>query len=152
MKYQVIGMLAAGVLAGCTTTNTPTTEQYEKIAEQLGRINQQLEAINKSLESKNRQEKLSAGITTRTYVSGASSSGNLAALSKIPALSDKATKEEITKYIQAIRQASVGQNSYSSTDIQVGMLKVIGPGHLDVIMPFLDGGNFHLNYALPWLV
>ena len=151
MKYQVIGMLALGLLAGCATPNTPTTEQYEKIAEQLGRINQQLEAINKSLESNSRLAKLSTA-TNRMYPATLQNRGDLVALSKIPTLSDNATTQEITKYIGAIKQASVGQNSYSPSDVQVEMLKAIGPGHLEVIMPFLSNDNFHMNYALPFLV
>ncbi len=148
MKYHIISIPAALLLAGCATS--PTPEQYDKLADQLAKINQNLEAINKAVENNNRLMQLSTQSPT-SRVSTANR-GNLLALSKIAKLSEKPTDEEIRKYIIAVKAASEGQNHFSPDDIQSKMLREIGPGHLSVIIPFLSDNFYHLDHALPALI
>ncbi len=148
MKYHIISIPAALLLAGCATS--PTPEQYDKLADQLAKINQNLEAINKAVENNNRLMQLSTQSTSSR--TSTANRGNMLALSKIAKLSEKPTDAEIRKYILAIKAASDGQNHFGPDDIQTKMLREIGPGHLSVIIPFLDNSFYHLDQALPALI
>lgn len=74
-------------------------------------------------------------------------------LDKIQALPVNPTDREIRAYVEAILTVDREQNSFSSADRQVRMLTAIGPGHLELLVPYLSWRNsFHLHYALSELV
>ena len=72
---------------------------------------------------------------------------DMEALSKIQ-LRDNATKREVRDYVQRIFQASRDQRSYFASDPQVGMLKEVGPGNVDVLIEVARDGLGWTNYAV----
>lgn len=152
MKYQMLGVASLVILGGCVTG--PTTEQYEKMAENLSNINKNLEAINKAFEKQN-----SIVMALDNVPKHSSNRGNLFLLGKIEKLPEKPTEKQVEKYLRQIGNASIGQNSFSSNDVQVQMIKSIGKGHFKTILKMLNTGNnhsssflHHLKSALPSLV
>ncbi len=148
MKYRILSMMSLVVLGGCMTG--PTPEQYEKMAENLNNINKNLEVISKAIEEQNRMMVALGGDSSM-----GSRRGNLARLAKIEKLPPNSTEEQVKEYISQIVQASTGQHSYSSSDIQVKMFKAIGKGHFKAIIELLKTDDFrhafHLRQALPEL-
>jgi len=58
---------------------------------------------------------------------------NLEALSKVK-LSEKATRDDVEKYIKKIHEISSNQSSRSSKDPQVDMLAAVGSGNVDLLL------------------
>lgn len=67
-------------------------------------------------------------------------------------LPENATKAQIGQYIREIVAASQGQNEFSPSDIQVGMLARVGSTNLQSLVDALEGpqgcGDYHLEAAI----
>ncbi len=148
MKYiaMTVAVVAAGVISGCRSTPDPAQQQ---MLAQLREINASLQAIAKNIPD-NRNSAL-ARIPMVSSIRPARGA-DVEALKRIQALPENPTDEDIRRYVTDIKNTSIGQNSFSSGDPQVAMLKMIGPGHLEVLTPFLDERFFSLNHAIADLV
>ena len=79
---------------------------------------------------------------------------------KVKPLPPNPTDAQIIAYIREIADFSEGQRSMGPSDPQVTLFRKIGPGHLKLLLPFLNDrkseGNLwirsYLRYALPSLV
>ena len=79
---------------------------------------------------------------------------------KVKPLPPDPSDAQIIAYIREIADFSEGQRAMGPSDPQVTLFRKIGPGHLKLLLPFLNdrlsGGNvwirFYLRYALPSLV
>ena len=155
LKTLLYGMILPGILliAGCQSGNEVLEQQNAQILSELRKLNQQLSGIQKKMQE---EPALAFSSVKYPYNSTSARGANLALLSKVKKLPEKPTDDQIVKYIQQIIAATAGQNSYSMTDPQVGMYKLIGTGHVKVLLPFFDGGTFnafyHLKEAMPDLV
>jgi hypothetical protein len=60
------------------------------------------------------------------------------------------TRESLRNYIAEIEEASEGQNSYSESDRQVGMLARVGEENIDLLLEMSGhgAGQFHRTYAI----
>ena len=155
LKTLLYGMILPGIflIAGCQSGNEVLEQQNAQILSELRKLNQQLSGIQKKMQE---EPALAFSSVKYPYNSTSARGANLALLAKIKRLPENPTDDQIVKYVQQIIAATAGQNSYSMTDPQVGMYKLIGTGHLKVLLPFLDGGTFnafyHLKEAMPDLV
>ena len=143
MRYGV--MLAAGslLLAGCA--DVARQSDMEKLSAELAALQKDFAGVNAKLDKLLKGSGGHSGIVSRR--------ADPEKLAKIKSLSEKPTDQEIKIYVDAILAASKGQNSFSPNDPQVEMFRKIGPGHLEVLLPYLSRStNYHLNYALPSLV
>lgn len=78
---------------------------------------------------------------------------DLKKLSGISVLPEKPTDRQISEYLAEIEEASRGQRVFGSQDPQVDLLRRIGPGHLKLLIPYLDRKiSSYLCWALPALV
>ncbi len=146
---------AAGLLfAGCATTDSSTAN--EQILVELKALNAKLETLSGKLEE---NTKAVAKLKTAPAAIGAAlphvpRTGDKEALDKLK-LADNPTPDDIRKYIREIQKATEGQNSFAPSDQQVDLYRQIGPGNLEVILPFLRAngiGAYHLQNALDGLV
>ena len=144
MKNLFFAVAALGLLTGC---QTPPTESQRQIIAGLKELNQSLRELNTQLKEQNERE---LELTMPRADSRRTASPKL--LAKIKPLPAQPTDSDISRYIKDIQLASAGQNSFSSTDPQVAMLKKIGPGHFNVVRDYLGKHNFYLNCVLSDLV
>uniref|UniRef100_UPI00266C5F55 DMT family transporter n=1 Tax=Victivallis vadensis TaxID=172901 RepID=UPI00266C5F55 len=78
---------------------------------------------------------------------------DLKKLSGISVLPEKPTDRQISEYLAEIEEASRGQRVFGSQDPQVDLLRRVGPGHLKLLIPYLDRKiSSYLCWALPALV
>jgi hypothetical protein len=147
LKTLLYGMILPGILliAGCQSGNEVLEQQNAQILSELRKLNQQLSGIQKKMQE---EPALAFSSVKYPYNSTSARGANLALLSKVKKLPEKPTDDQIVKYIQQIIAATAGQNSYSMTDPQVGMYKLIGTGHVKVLLPFLDNNIFNASYYL----
>ncbi|PWM71975.1 MAG: hypothetical protein DBX90_15370, partial [Lentisphaerae bacterium] len=74
-------------------------------------------------------------------------------MSRISVLPEKPTDRQLSEYLAEIEEASRGQRVFGSQDPQVDLLRRIGPGHLKLLIPYLDRKiSSYLGWALPALV
>jgi len=66
-------------------------------------------------------------------------------------LPENPSPEDVREYIQAIDQASSGQQRWGSDDRQVAMLKEIGPEHA-LLLAETTPDSYYLRFALPALI
>ena len=145
MKALQIMAAAALILAGGCATTSNNDEQYRLLTQQMQQLNKNLETLTKQLEKYNRQA------TQKTGNPIVRNRGDIKTLATIK-LPKNPTDEQIIEYVQKISNATRGQNVFAPDDIQVTLLKKIGPGHLALLDPFLSESSHHLHYALPSLV
>ena len=158
-------------LSGCRSGNAELEKQNGEILAEMKKLNARLDDIEKQAKQNagilpelkkinarlNRMEKQQNQVQTssKTYVQGPVWPDR-DKLSKIRPLPANPTDQQIIDYIRQIRQASIGQTAFSSNDPQIEMYEQIGPGHLHLLLPYLDRNGhqagFHLRYALPKLV
>jgi hypothetical protein len=67
-------------------------------------------------------------------------------LLRVIKLPDDASRDDLAEYVQAVVNASKGQNSYSSDDPQIGMLTDVGDEHADLLLPHYD--DWYVKQAL----
>lgn len=145
MKALQIMAAAALILAGGCATTSNNDEQYRLLTQQMQQLNKNLETLTKQLEKYNRQATQKPGNSIIRNL------GDIKTLATIK-LPQNPTDEQIIEYVQKISNATRGQNVFAPNDIQVTLLKKIGPGHLALLDPFLSESSHHLHYALPSLV
>lgn len=152
MKY--LTMTCTGLLAllagGCTA---PTPEQYDRIARQLEDINKNLAAMTESYNTCNRLLAAEAQEALSEARAANFRKENLYKLRRIRRLPENPTPEQVRNYVEQILAAS-GDGPCAKDAPQVKMLRAIGPGHLDVLLPYLKDGKQveALEYVLPELV
>ncbi len=148
MKYaaMTVAAIVAGLASGCRSTPDPAQQQ---LLAQLREINASLQVI-----AMNTPDGRIAALSRVAPNEPRDSvrSVELEAVEKIQALPENPTDEDIRCYVADIRSASLGSKGFSAGDPQVEMLKKIGPGHLDVLIPFLDEHFYYLDYAINDLV
>ena len=158
LKKSLFGVVLPGILliAGCQSNQHALEKQNAEILAELQKMNQELSQIRKKI-----SEESALSASAAKYVSGANSypvsnGSNMALLAKVKKLPENPTDEAILKYIREIMLATAGQNSYSPMDPQVGMYRLIGKGHLKLLLPFLRSSalcsSYHLKEAMPELV
>jgi hypothetical protein len=150
MRYVTIafsGLLLLG--AGCAA---PGPGQYDKIAQQLEDINKNLSAMTRSYEDYNR---LLAAAEQNAVETGTGVIGreNLYMLRRIRKLPAKPTDQQIRQYVEKIL-AAAGDTYFPENSLPLRMLRAVGPEHLEVLLPFLKGGEgaLLLEQVLPDLV
>ena len=118
----------AALLAGCATSNPYDDAVAAKLAEIDAKLNKIIEA------------QTSAG-SVQTIEDGADAE----ALAKIKPLPEKPTKAEVAAYAKAIFDLSAKQTFFSSDDQQYMMIRKIGPGFLNELIPYLSNHYFRDN-------
>ncbi len=170
-KSFVLPVLSLVLLSACRSGNAELEKQNAEILAEMKKLNARLDDVEKQAKQNsgilpelkklnarlNRMEKQQNQVQTssKTYVQGPVWPDR-DKLSKIRPLPANPTDQQIIDYIRQIRQASIGQTAFSSNDPQIEMYEQIGPGHLHLLLPYLDRNGhqagFHLRYALPKLV
>ena len=130
-----VAVAAAAFLAGCRASPSAAEMELAVMQEEISELDRKLEGLDERLEC--------APGFPRDRAKGP----DVAALEKI-ILPENATDEQIRRYIREIMEASAGQNSCSSIDPQIGMLRRIGPGHLEVVLPFWRSGGMNRSCLL----
>lgn len=118
------------LLAGCATSNQYDGAVAAKLAEIDAKLNKIIEA------------QTSAG-SVQPIEDGA----DVEALAKIKPLPEKPTKAEVAAYAKAIFDLSAKQTFFSSDDPQYMMIRKIGPGFLNELIPYLNNHYFRDNLA-----
>ena len=170
-KSFVLPVLSLVLLSGCQSGNETLEKQNAEILAEMKRINTRLDGLEKQAkqnadirpELKKLNAKLDAldkrikqaRTVNQPHVPGPVPPDRNK-LSRITKLPPNPTDQQIIDYIRQIRQASIGQTAFSSNDPQVEMYEQIGPGHLHLLLPYLNNNGhqagFHLLHALPKLV
>lgn len=148
MKRIFAAAVCTALLSGCASRNDEQIKVLTDIRNQLEQSNKQLEKANEkiaALETKIGNSQWGGAFRTLRVDPG------VFAKIKLP---ENPTREQVSEYLQKIHAASANQNSFSSEDPQVDMYAKIGPGYLDVVLPFMNSlqNPYHLKYALPRLV
>jgi hypothetical protein len=147
MRLTGIFLFAAAllVITGCQTGPSETDKQIvknlEEISKKLSAIDKQLKEIQEDVEIK--------APSVRNQPSFVRRGPNMKKLNKIK-LPANPTSQQVEKYISEIISASQGQNSFSTTDLQVSMLSRIDSKYTNLLLNHLN--NFHVAYALPNIV
>ncbi|MBO4632099.1 MAG: hypothetical protein J5858_09270 [Lentisphaeria bacterium] len=168
MLRKIFALPVAGLLllSGCRSGNAELEKQSAEILAEMKRINTRLDGLEKQAKQNadirpelkklnarlNRMEKQQNQVQTfsKTYVQGPVWPDR-DKLSKIRPLPANPTDQQIIDYIRQIRQASIGQTAFSNTDPQLSLYEQIGPGHLHLLLPYLNRDNY-LRDMLPKLV
>ena len=167
-KSFVLPVLSLVLLSACQSGNETLEKQSAEILAEMKKLNtrldllekqakqnSELKRINTKLERLEKQMKLVQISRAAPPVFGPTPAIRNQ-LSKIRPLPANPTDQQIIDYIRQIREASFGQTRFSSNDPQIALYERIGPGHLHLLLPYLDRNGhqagFHLRYALPKLV
>ena len=146
MKYGV--MLAAGslLLAGCASREPEPSPELKLLSEEVAALRESLEKIDGKLDRVLKAQ--------RTFPQREGERRfDPEKIRKIKPLPENPSDEQIRAYVDEIAEASRGQRIFGSTDPQVGLLRAIGPGHLEVLIPYMGQEiAFYLRSALPSLV
>lgn len=122
----------AAFLAGCGTSNPYDDAVAAKLAEIDAKLNKIVEAQTPP-----------PAMPVQTIKDGA----DVEALAKIKPLPDKPTKAEVAAYAKAIFDLSAKQTFFTSDDPQHMMIRRIGPGFLNELIPYLNNHYFRDNLA-----
>ncbi len=140
MTKLLLSLAAAGLVSclscGCKSADA---ENERQTLQMLKEINQKLDAIDARL--KKNEERKPVNIISRM-----NNNTNLVALEKIT-LPENPTREQVSEYIQKIVNASREQRSFSSNDLQVAMLSLIGHKNLDLLLKYYSS-TFYIQYAV----
>lgn len=145
-KLALLGCSAALILAGCATdSNAPSGKQLAEMQKTLNEINHNLIELKKEM---NKED---------IAIPRISHTGSPAYLKiRIAPLPKNPTDQQIHNYIAKIQAATAGQNTFAPSDPQVQLYEKIGPGHLQLLLPYLLNQSlntsYHLGHALPKLV
>lgn len=131
---------------GCQTEPSETDKQ---ILKNLTEINQKLTVINE--QTKKNKEELEEPDTplpdNRSYHT--EKGPDIRRLKKIK-LAKNASRKDVEEYIQKIVNASKDQNRFSSEDMQISMLREVGPENVDLLIPYAQ--DYYVQCVLPSLV
>jgi hypothetical protein len=169
-KSFVLPILPLVLLSACRSGNETLEKQNAEILAEMKRINARLDSLEKqtkqNAEIRPELKKLNAKLdaldkrikqrraVSQNYVPGPVPA-NLNKLFKIRPLPANPTDQQIIEYVRQIREATIGQTSFTSNDPQIALYERIGPGHLRLLLPYLenDGSHspFYLHIVLPKL-
>jgi hypothetical protein len=139
-------------LAGAESASPSAGDDLPSLRAQVQTLTEQVQKLEKRLETlEKRKPKAVAERGPGGFTSRKADSEALDAIT-IP---DQPTREQIVAYCTAIAEASAGQNSFSPTDPQVGMLRGLGAGAVPALIAQLGKRHemdFFLQYALKDLV
>lgn len=146
---RLLCILAAVVfsisITGCQTGPSETDKQIMKC---LKEVNQKLTDINKQIkEIKEEAEEKSLPKISRHHFNP--KKADFRSLRKIK-LPKNPTREQVKQYIDKIILVSQGQNSFTSTDPQVGMFSRVGSENADLLFKHIK--NHHVQSALSRIV
>ena len=149
-KLLLPGCVLVLALAGCCSgdealekQNAELKKQNEEILSQLRKLHGRVADLEKRLASR------------VPYVQT-----DWSRFKKVKPLPPNPTDAQIVAYLREIADYSDGQRAMGPSDPQVTLFRKIGPGHLKLLLPFLNDreseGNLwirsYLRYALPSLV
>ena len=149
MPRKIFSLLFLGLflLPGCRSGNETIEKQNAEILAEMKKLNHRLDQMDRQLKQI-RADRQSAGFQRVPP--------DRDKLSKIQKLPENPTDQQIVEYIRQIREASIGQNTFSSNDPQIALYERIGPGHLRLLLPYLRNDGYHspfyLHIVLPKLV
>lgn len=138
-------LMAAGWGMGCTSPRVAgeMADTQRRVLAELEKLNTSLADIAATLKT---NQAAQAELPT-SRGSFDSRGPDREALRKIK-LPDNPTKEDARKYVTEILIASAGQNSFSDSDPQVGLLARVGETNLDVLIEAAEGGGGMSSYHL----
>lgn len=120
--------------AGAPTEEESSEPDAAELAQRAAELNRELREVETQLRQQRGQSRRAATSELDEIV-----------------LPDNPTREDYTAYIDAIDEATQGQNSFSSNDPQVEMLSQIPPEHVDLLVGRVGSRSslrFHAQYAL----
>ena len=166
MLRKIFALPVAGLLllSGCRSGNAELEKQNAEILAEMKKLNTRLDLLEKQAKQNAELKKINSKLdrlekqinlaTPSVFLGSTPAIRNK--LAKIRPLPANPTDQQIIDYIRQIREASVGQTGWSSHDPQVALYERIGPGHLHLLLPYLNNNGhqagFHLLHALPKLV
>jgi hypothetical protein len=130
----------------------------QKILEEIRSIRKAIEALDRRLAAieKKLEESEDAPTTPPPFFPGAFRKADSRNFKSI-VLPENPTREQSRQYVQKIKEASGGQNIYSSSDSQIALLMKVPRKHLDVLLDAVEGRfpgmtNYHVLEALKQMV
>ncbi|MBQ6598245.1 MAG: hypothetical protein IJH79_11895 [Lentisphaeria bacterium] len=165
-RFSVLPVLSLVLLSGCQSGNNALEKQnaeilvemkkinarldlLEKHAKQNADIRPELKKLNAKLDALDKRIKQARTVNQPHVLGPVPPDRNK--LSRIKKLPPNPTDQQIIDYIRQIREATVGQTVFSNTDPQLSLYEQIGPGHLHLLLPYLNRDNY-LTDMLPKLV
>ena len=139
-------------LAGCSTTSN----QQNLVLEELKGIHSSLEVITEKLSEQEASRQKLISFSSK-FGSSTGREVNVDKLIDIT-LPNNPTSEDVKKYIQKIRTASIGQRGYSARDPQVALYAEVGQKNLPHLIDSLSRGDshtmhdYHIIFAITQLV
>lgn len=144
LHYVFLPVAAMFFIAGCQTGPSETDEQMLKslnaMKKDLAGLKNELSQIKKEIK-KNR-------IQSSSYYR-IEKGPDIDALEKIT-LPENPTRKQISSYILKIIAASKQQNSFSTNDVQIGMLCKVGSANIDLLLPHIK--NYYVRESVIFLV
>lgn len=145
----IVALAVAGWGAGCATPRAARerADTQRQVLDELRKLNSSLAEISATLRTNQ-----APATPARTSIRGDfdSRGPDREALMKVK-LPEHPTKDDVRAYVNAIAVASIGQNSFSDSDPQVGLLAKVGEENLDVLIDSADGNgmsDYHLMRAI----
>lgn len=147
MKHGIAIMIAAGglLLGGC---NSAESEKLAEVSAGLAAVRAELTVLDGEFD-----KKLTASREHDAYQENRRRKKEAFA-KKVKPLPENPTDAQILAYVDAIIAATGKVDVYSSDDPQVEWLGKIGPGHLHLLLPYMEKNpGFHYwSYAMERLV
>ena len=161
MLRKIFALPVAGLLLlpGCRSGNAELEKQNAEILAEMKKLNTRLDLLEKQAKQNAELKRINAKLdrlekqinlaTPSVFLGSTPAIRNK--LAKIRPLPANPTDQQIIDYIRQIREATVGQTVFSNTDPQLSLYEQIGPGHLHLLLPYLNRDNY-LSDMLPKLV
>jgi hypothetical protein len=146
--FRVTLFLSAAALAaaGC---QSGANARLDKISASLDSMDKRLASIEKTLLSGER----SSITKVQTPEKGSAKGPDYEKLALIKKLPPGATEAQIREYIDAIMSASKGQNTHTSSDPQIAMLKMIPSERWELLLPYIRGSeDFYITTVICGLI
>ena len=129
--------------------DAPSLEDFQKLQRKMSQLEKKLVLLEKKITKIEKKKKSTSSFSHDGFVS---KKADPEALAKI-ILEENPTEENVKSYLGKIAKASQGQNSFSTRDTQVSMIREVPSKYLKLILSHSGHSlKFYIGYAIPDLV
>ena len=159
-KLFLLAGLFLIALAGCRSGREALEQQQAELKKQNEEIRAELRDLTGRIDALEKKSASALSSRRAFRTSSRAFDARLDRVRKVKPLPPSPTDAQIVAYLREIADYSDGQRAMGPSDPQVTLFRKIGPGHLKLLLPFLNDreseGNLwirsYLRYALPSLV
>jgi hypothetical protein len=129
--------------------DSPSLEDFQALQRKMSQLEKKLVLLEKKLTKIEKKKKSTSSFSHDGFVSKKADPEVLAKIT----LEENPTEESVRSYLAKIGKASQNQNSFSTRDVQVSMLREIPSKYLKLVLSHPGHSlNIYIGYAIPDLV